>query len=213
MQPGSNLKSSSIKLDLSALLCSISHLGKNVSWRSRTRNWRRRLLGCLSRSRPPSRWSPNPARDDAGHVLPYDDAILQDNWPLLRHVHPKQWAPDENRGGYRPTSAAFDFSSAGSKSMSIDIEPPMKEVGIAPTFYAFKVGKGVARTVVRNVRALGFRVGTEPVEDNPYHGGVWLPDPSTKVLSRGDIKRACQQLSRTCEVVAFPPNWKEAKSQ
>ena len=76
-------------------------------------------------------WWPNPPRDGDGNVLPHDDpATIPGEWTLLRHVNPEQWAPDERTGSCRPHSNAFMFSSTGSCSMSVDIEPPMVAAGI-----------------------------------------------------------------------------------
>src|SRR3981081_127549 len=102
--------------------------------------------------------APYPPRDLAGNVLPHDDPVtIPSEWTLLRHVHPEQWTPDERTGSVRPMSIAFNFSSEGSRSMSVDVEPPMLDAGLAPTHYAFLVGKGVVRISAAKARELHLR--------------------------------------------------------
>ena len=148
-------------------------------------------------------WAPNPARDAAGNVLPHDDPItIPSEWTLLRHVHPEQWSPD-GQGSYRPQSIAFNFSNEGSHSMSVDIEPPMLAAGLASTHYAFLAGKGVVRISARKPRELGMQVGSEPVKGNPHHGGIWAPNPA---VSGNQLRKRIGTLSRSCVLVALPPN-------
>jgi hypothetical protein len=139
-------------------------------------------------------WAPNPARDAAGNVLPHDDPItIPGEWTLLRHIHPEQWSDG------RPQSIAFSFSSTGSHSMSVDVEPPMLAAGLAPTHYAFLAGKGVVRITARKARELGMRVGSEPVKGNPHHGGIWEPNPA---ISENQLRKRRGELSRSCALVA-----------
>ena len=145
-------------------------------------------------------WAPDPPRDAAGNVIPHDDrVIIPDEWTLLRHVHSTQWHQD----GLRPQSIAFTFSSEGSHSMSVDVEPPMIDDGLAPTHYAFREGKGVVRITAGKARELGMQVGPEPIRCiNPHHGGIWKPNPS---ISENQLEKRRRALSRSCVVVALPP--------
>ena len=111
-------------------------------------------------------WEPNPERDAVGNVLPHDNpSSIPSEWGLLRHVPREQWAYDE-RGFHRPQSYAFTFSTKGSRSMSVDIEPPMLDQGMPSTHYAFLAGKGVVRIATGKARELDLRVGTEPIPEN-----------------------------------------------
>jgi hypothetical protein len=149
-------------------------------------------------------WEPDPPRDEVGNVIPHDDpSTIPSEWPLLRHVHREQWAHDERTGSPRPQSNAFTFSTVASCSMSVDIEPPMREVGLTPTHYAFKANKGVVRISAQTARELDMRVGPEPIPDNPHHGGIWAPNP---IIAKSQLRSRMQQLSRSCEVVALPPD-------
>lgn len=150
-------------------------------------------------------WEPSPARDPNGNVLPHDDpAMVPDEWPLLRHVPSDQLARDERTGTYRPQSIAFTFSTEGSHSMSVDIEPPMLEAGLDSTHYAFRARKGVVRVKTAKARELSLRVGPEPIEGvNPHHGGIWPPNPA---IPENQLKRRRRELSRSAELVALPPD-------
>jgi hypothetical protein len=105
-------------------------------------------------------WQPNPPRDAGGSVLPHDDPVtIPGEWTLFRHVHREQWAARDERTGYpRPQSNAFAFSTEGSRSMSVDIEPAMLEEGLPSTHYAFRAGKGVVRITAARARELQFLV-------------------------------------------------------
>ena len=144
-------------------------------------------------------WGPDPARDIAGNVLSHDDPVtIPSEWALIRHIHPEQWHQD----GQRPQSIAFSFSRGGSHSMSVDVERPMLVAGLASTHYAFLAGKGAVRITARKARELGMRVGPEPVDGNPHHGGIWEPNPA---VSGKELGRRIRELSRSCEVVARRP--------
>jgi hypothetical protein len=148
-------------------------------------------------------WGPNPERDADGNVQPHDDpALVPDGSGLIRHVPADQWAPDERTGGFRPQSNAFTFSSTGSRSMSVDIEPPMLEAGLASPHYAFLMRKGAVRVRASKARELGMRVGSEPVPGNLHHGGIWAPNPP---VSDNQLDKKRRALSRTFELVALPP--------
>jgi hypothetical protein len=144
-----------------------------------------------------------PARDADGNVLAHDDpATVPPEWTLLRHVHPEQWAWNDLTQSYRPQSNAFMFSTEGSRSMSVDIEPPMLEAGLASTHYAFMIGKGVVRITTEQARQLGLRVGPEPIQGNPHHGGIWESNP---VIPKNQLDKHRRTLSRAAELVALPP--------
>src|ERR1700730_3681158 len=148
-------------------------------------------------------WEPNPARDAAGNVVPHDDPeTVPGEWTLLRHIHPEQWTRDGRTGAPRPQSIAFAFSTEGSRSMSVDVEPPMLVEGLPPTHYAFRAGKGVARVTAAKARELDLRVGPEPIRGNPHHGGIWAPNPA---IPGNQLDKRRRLLSRSCVVVALPP--------
>ena len=63
----------------------------------------------------------------------------------------------------------------------LTLSPPCSPLGLLPTHYAFLAGKGVVRITARKARELGMRVGPEPVEGNPHHGGIWAPNPAISI--------------------------------
>jgi hypothetical protein len=150
-------------------------------------------------------WQPNPPRDADGNVLPHDDPVtIPGEWTLLRHVHREQWAArDERTGSPRPQSNAFAFSTEGSRSMSVDIEPAMLEEGLPSTHYAFRADKGVVRITAAKARELQFLVGSEPIPGNPHHGGIWAPNPA---IPKSQLDKSRRALSRSCEFVALAPD-------
>ena len=86
--------------------------------------------------------------------------------------------------------------------MSVDIEPLMLEAGLASTHYAFMVGKGVVRVTTEQARQLGLRVGPEPIQGNPHHGGIWESSPA---IPKNQLDKHRRTLSRAAELVALPP--------
>jgi hypothetical protein len=53
------------------------------------------------------------------------------------------------------------------------------------------------------VRELDLRVGPEPIPGNPHHGGIWEPNPA---IPKNQLSKSRRALSRSCEVVALPPD-------
>lgn len=148
-------------------------------------------------------WAPNPPRDAAGNVLPHDDQqSIPDGWTLLRHIHPEHWTVDQKTGLPRAQSNAFMFSSSGSGSMSVDLEQPMLEAGLAATHYASLAGKGLVRFAAAVTRSQAFRVGPEPVPGNDYHAGIWPPNED---VGPNELRKRQRALSREAEFVSCGP--------
>lgn len=149
-------------------------------------------------------WPGNPQRDANGEVTPHDDPqMLPSGHHLIRHVLRIQTIPDHNQGGaLRATSAAFSFSSDGSKSLSGDAWEPMQAAGLPPDHYASQQGKGAARFPVAAARGEALLVGVEPVAGNDHHCGVWQPSPPWGT-NRTD--KALRRLSRSAVLVVNPP--------
>jgi hypothetical protein len=53
------------------------------------------------------------------------DGLIPDSAGLLRRIHPTQVVPDQNRGGLRPSTAAFK-----APQMSVDVEEFLHEQGL-----------------------------------------------------------------------------------
>lgn len=145
-------------------------------------------------------WHGHPARDRNGDVIPHDDpARLPDLHHLVRHVPnvPGFQMLDENSGVQRPTSAAFTFSTTGSKSMSADSYEEVTRAGYAADHFARAAGKLGAAVSIRVVRS-HFIAGPEPVAGNDFHCGIWQPSPP---LASKATKRVCRELSRNARMI------------
>lgn len=101
-----------------------------------------------------------------------DDPAVEDEAALWRRV-PRQWVvKDENRGGFRPSSAAFQDSS--SSPMSVLLEKIMTAAQRTPAD-ALKgyEGHSLCAFTAGAARALGQQVSTRPeIPDEPAHGFV-----------------------------------------
>jgi hypothetical protein len=82
-----------------------------------------------------------------------DDQTIDDEELLLRRVHPSQIVPDANRGGFRPSSAAFDDDDDG-HPMSVYLDSVMEQLGLdhsrvlddhPPTFGVAGIAAGACR--------------------------------------------------------------------
>ena len=119
---------------------------------------------------------PAPKRDSDGKVTPHDDLGISDDDFVLRYVDSHHLHPD-GQGGRSLSSALFSPSSKGRdkyQSMSTDILQPMLDDGLPGTGRKRANHVGVVKIKVGDLRALGFKVGYDPGEDNDqYHVGVW----------------------------------------
>lgn len=145
-------------------------------------------------------WHGNPLRNPIGDVVPHDDQQrLPNDSNLVRHVPnlPGFEMLDENFGIKRPTSAAFTFSTTGSKSMSVDAYEQLLANGLPADHFATLAGKRAALVPVGAARE-NFLIGPEPILGNEYHCGVWQPDPP---LTGTKTKSACRKLSRASRML------------
>ena len=149
-------------------------------------------------------WPAIPHRDGSGNVIPHDDPqMIPAGSHLIRHVLKIHAVPDQNNGGkLRAASAAFAFSTDGSRSMSSDAWEPMAALGLAEDHYARPLGKGAARFPADAARKEAFRVGTEPISGNDHHCGVWQSNPA---LGTNQTDKALRRLSRASVIVVGPP--------
>lgn len=108
-----------------------------------------------------------------------DDKGIADDWDLWRRVSSQFTVPDENHGGRRPSSQAFQ-NARGTDRMSVIVgrETPGPEQAIAG-----HEGYGVASFLAGLARACGQSVRRDPTRDQPAHALVIGPKPKT-VLRR-----------------------------
>ncbi|MCW5684268.1 MAG: hypothetical protein KIT85_07710 [Pseudolabrys sp.] len=137
-----------------------------------------------------------PPRDGKGNVTPHDAPDIQPDDGIIRRVSNNQLITDA-KGRRRLSSIAFQASSSGEHpGLSIDLERQIVEDGLdARKFVTTPRWIGSVRLVAKEVRALGFQIGSDPIighpslPDNPYHGEVW------GIKSKSDQK-ALQDLSQ-----------------
>jgi len=90
-------------------------------------------------------------------------------------------------GRKRISSGAFSPSSDPPGSMSVDLERPMFEAGVEPLSRLPGPDWGAVAFVVGSLRGMDLRVGSDPLPENPFHGGVW----GTK---RGRVRKGLLKL-------------------
>ena len=111
----------------------------------------------------------------------YNEDRIKDEDFIIRRVNPEQHVVlDENTGRRRTSSKLFSLSSTPNYGMSVDIPKLMEEANVdAKEFVTTPVYTGSVRFRAKAARAVGLRIGYDPikdvpgVEDNPYHGEVW----------------------------------------
>jgi hypothetical protein len=108
-----------------------------------------------------------------------DDSDIEDDAVLWRRVPPFWVVRDENRGEFRPSSAAFQDSSDGS-AMSVQIEKIVNSMQRTPadvlTGYE---NHSLCSFVAGLARSLEQRVtGLPKIDDDPAHG--WVAGKKTK---------------------------------
>lgn len=131
-----------------------------------------------------------PPHDDNGRVIPHDhDGIFHDDW-VIRRVSEKQVVLDPKViGGKRISSMAFSPSSSPNGGMSVDLKKQIEEAGLdAQVFVTTPVWIGSVRFNVGQLRDEKFKVGYDPLKDNPYHGEVWGSFTTSK---KSRLKQLC----------------------
>ena len=114
-----------------------------------------------------------PPRDVEGLVLPHDHAEILEEYHVIRHITPRDLHTDQDTGVTRIASGAYSESSDVHGGMSVDIEEWMIADGLDPLHYLPDPMHGATRISVGELRNRGFKVGWDPLPENPHHGGVW----------------------------------------
>lgn len=124
-----------------------------------------------------------------------DDPSIEDGDALWRRIPPWHQVPDENRGGVRPSSAAFEDHPSGTP-MSIHVASDAVAQGYEPKdVLRGHDGFALAAFTARAAREVGQRVAREPLPDEIAHGVVF--GKKTRGVRR--------QLGRASEWVVEPP--------
>ena len=111
-----------------------------------------------------------------------DDSSIADDSILWRRIHPTWVVADENRGGFRVSSAAFDNSEDGTPT-SVHLEVIARAIGLAAEKILTPfVGYGMASLAAGQARACNQSVGRDPQPDDPTHG--FLGGQKTKSVKK-----------------------------
>jgi hypothetical protein len=115
-----------------------------------------------------------PPRDNNSRVIPHDhEDISHDDW-VIRRITRKQLVDDPKTGCKRISSLAFNPSSDLNGGMSVDLQKQIEDAGLnAQEFVTTPDCVGSVRFNVGQLRNEEFKVGYDPLKNNPYHGEVW----------------------------------------
>jgi hypothetical protein len=139
-----------------------------------------------------------PPRDGSG-TIPHDHAEILDDDSLVRYVRAEIHAFYED-GAWRVSSAAFSPSKPPNdprSSVSVDSESLMLNDGLEEPFRTPDDSFGSVRVAVKKVRAENLQVGWDPIENNPYHCGIWG-------ILNNQSKR--KRLAKAAEFIKYPKN-------
>ncbi|NOU20634.1 MAG: hypothetical protein HOO93_02400 [Methyloglobulus sp.] len=128
-----------------------------------------------------------PPRDANGVVIPHDHEGILPNDGIIRRVSEQHVIFDPKIGGKRLSSSVLNPSSGYNGGLSVDLQQQIEEAGLeAKAFVTTPRWMGSIRFEAGHLRNEGFKVGYDPLEDNPFHGEVW------GVFSKSKIKRLLQ---------------------
>jgi hypothetical protein len=115
-----------------------------------------------------------PPRDENG-VLPHDHPGIIDDDLVIRRIN-KEWVIDDPKvpGGKRVTSVALEPSSGQNGGLSVDLKRLIEEAGHDAKQWV-STPKFTGSIILRagDLRAENFKVGYDPIDENPHHGEVW----------------------------------------
>lgn len=115
-----------------------------------------------------------PPLDAQGKVEPHDNIDIQAEDGIIRRVSDQHVVIDEKTGGRRLSSMAFKASSGARAGMSVDLQKQIEEAGLDARVYVTSPRwVGSLRFEAGQLRGEGFKVGFDPLPENPYHGEVW----------------------------------------
>lgn len=128
-----------------------------------------------------------PPRDANGEVVPHDHQGILPNDGIIRRVSEQQIVFDPKIGGKRLSSAVLNPSSGLHGGLSVDLQKQIEEAGLdAMTFVTTPRWMASIRFEASQLRDEEFKIGFDPLDDNPFHGEVW------GTFSKAKIKRLFQ---------------------
>lgn len=97
-----------------------------------------------------------------------DDGSIEDDWTLLRRIHPEQIVPDKRTGELRVSSAAFR-----DPEMSVDVEELLKKANLDWRFsLKDHAGYSLMKFAAAVPRSHDLAVVHSPLPDNDAHAEV-----------------------------------------
>ena len=123
-----------------------------------------------------------------------DDPVIHNEDLMLRRIPPFHIVPDENSGGHRPSSAAFDNDKDGAP-MSVYRQTVIESSGGAIE----RVMKGHAGYALAAISAGDLRSRDQTVHNNP------LPDEPAHAVVCGDKTKGTQRFFSRSAVWVIPP--------
>lgn len=117
-----------------------------------------------------------PQLDENGNVTPHDHPKILDDHRVIRRISKEQHIVTDPKSptGRRISSIAFQASTEGNRGMSVDLEHEIIQAGLDPAEYVTTpLWTGSVVLKVDFLRAQQFKVGADPLKDNPHHGEVW----------------------------------------
>lgn len=116
-----------------------------------------------------------PPPRDAESVIPHDHDEILDEDLVIRRIS-EDWAVSDPKvpEGKRLSTMAFNKSTGPNAGMSVDLKREIEDAGLdAQKWVTTPKWIGSVTLLVRDLRVEEFRVGFDPLPDNPYHGEVW----------------------------------------
>ncbi|MCU6497950.1 hypothetical protein LPN04_09110 [Rugamonas sp. A1-17] len=137
-----------------------------------------------------------PPRDDNGLVVPHDHPEILPEDGILRRISEQQLVHDAKTGGKRISSMVLKASTGTNGGLSVDLQRQIEEAGLdAREYITTPKWFGAIRFRADSLRDLGFQVGFDPLDTNPYHGEVW-----------GNFRANQDALRRACTWFVTIPN-------
>jgi hypothetical protein len=115
-----------------------------------------------------------PPRNEQGEVTPHNHSGIQNDDGIIRRVSPQFVVFDPKTGGKRISTMAIRPSRGQNGGMSVDLQCEIEQAGLnAREFVISPPWIGAIRFEAGQLRSEEFKVGYDPLPQNPYHGEVW----------------------------------------
>lgn len=113
-----------------------------------------------------------PPRDAQGVVIPHDHDEISSDDQIIRRISEQFLVNGEKIGTRRISSLAFNPSAGPNGGLSVDLKRQIEEAGLDARQYVTDARwLGSIYFTAGALRENGFLVGSDPLPNNPYHGG------------------------------------------